>query len=112
MDTESIAKSILDRRFLEYTKKEFDDYELEPRKMTYEEWENWEPTKEDTAGIIESIKYWSTVALPRGDKSTWNKLQREIANECMKKELMLYESLGKSMREDLFVKGLLTSSSS
>lgn len=104
MDTEQLIDNILDKRFVEHSKKEFEDYELKPVEISYKEWEKWEPTQDDIESIMTSIQYWSSVALPKGDKSTWNRLQTKIANECLKKELMLYESLGRAMRDDSFVK--------
>ncbi len=103
MNTEKLVEEIIDRGIQKY---EHEDYEVVNGKMSWGEWNNWEPTEDDLPRIIESIKYWSGDALPRGDKKNWNKLQKEIANECYKKELICYELLGKSMRKSLTKNGL------
>jgi hypothetical protein len=102
MNTDQLVDQILTRKLNNY---EHEDFEVEQKKMTWDEWNNWEPGDDDIPSLVESIKFWSIEALPKGNKSTWNKLQREIANECYKKELICYELLGKSMRKSLFTKG-------
>lgn len=100
MKTNDIVEKIIDRKYNEYADKEFDDFYLVPVELSWEEWNSYEPTPDDIPSLVESIRYWATIALPKGDKNTWNKLQYEIANECYKKELILYEMLGKAMRKD------------
>lgn len=102
MNTDQLVEQILTRKLANY---EHEEFEIEPKKMTWDEWNSWEPGDDDIPALVESIKFWSMEALPKGDERTWNKLQREIVNECRKKELICYELLGKSMRKSLFTKG-------
>ena len=102
MNTQTIVEKIIDIKFFQHAVKEFDDYELIPVELSFEEWNNYEPTEDDLPSIMESLKYWATAALPPGEAKNWNKLQCEIANECNKKELILYELLGKAMRSRFF----------
>ena len=104
MNTIDIAGKIIDKKYYEYAEKEFDEFYLVPNEMTFEEFNSYEPTEEDIPSIVESIRFWGTKCRPKGKEDTWNKLQREIANECYKIELMLYEMLGKAYREKIFTK--------
>tara|TARA_R110000787_G_scaffold55387_1_gene127849 strand:+ start:2643 stop:2987 length:345 start_codon:yes stop_codon:yes gene_type:complete len=106
MDREELVNNIIRRKLLKYSKQDFVDIDFIPLELSYEKWSNWDPTEYDTPCLIESIKYWSGAALPSGDKSNWTKLQKEIANECYKKELICYELLGVSMRSDLLRHGV------
>ncbi len=102
METDELVRQMIHRKLERY---EHPDYEIEHKVMTWDEWQSWEPTEDDTPSLVESIKYWSIDALPKGDKNKWNKLQREYAMECYKKELICYELLGRSMRKTLLKNG-------
>jgi hypothetical protein len=93
-----LVNKIITRRLDTYIAKENKELELfeyEHKPMSWSQWQSWYPTEEDIPSLVESIKYWGMIGQPQKPRDQWSPIEKKIYIECKKKEIILYELLGR-----------------